>query len=100
MVKVLFEVLVVLKVEGIVLVRIGKVIFKLMLKIMKLFNFLFNVVVLFMFKIDFEVCLLMYEDLVLGWWMEIDYLNGEIVRFGEENYIVMLVNKYIVNLIK
>lgn len=66
MVKVLFEVLVVLKVEGIVLVRIGKVIFKLMLKIMKLFNFLFNVVVLFMFKIDFEVCLLMYEDLVLG----------------------------------
>ncbi len=100
MAKVLSEALAVLKAEGITPARTGKVIPKLMPKIMKLPNFLFNVVASSTLKIDPEARSSMYEDLALGRRTEIDYLNGEIVRLGEKNHIATPVNKHIVNLIK
>jgi 2-dehydropantoate 2-reductase len=100
MAKVLSEALAVLKAEGITPARTGKVIPRLMPAIMKLPNFLFNVVAASTLKIDPEARSSMYEDLLLGRRTEIDYLNGEIVRLGEKNQIATPVNKHIVSLIK
>lgn len=100
MAKVLSEALTVLKAEGITPARTGKVIPKLMPKIMKLPDFLFNVVAASTLKIDPEARSSMYEDLMLGRRTEIDFLNGEIVRLGEKNHIATPVNTHLVKLIK
>lgn len=100
MAKVLSEALTVLNAEGITPARTGKVIPKLMPKIMKLPNFLFNMVAASTLKIDPEARSSMYEDLVLGRRTEIDYLNGEIVRLGKKHHIATPVNNHIVELIK
>ena len=100
MAKVLSEALAVLKAEGITPARTGKVIPKLMPKIMKLPNFLFKAVAASTLKIDPEARSSMYEDLILGRRTEIDYLNGEIVRLGRKHHIATPVNNHIVELIK
>lgn len=100
MAKVLSEALTVLNAEGITPARTGKVIPKLMPTIMKLPNFLFNLVAASTLKIDPEARSSMYEDLVLGRRTEIDYLNGEITRLGKKHHIATPVNKHIVELIK
>ena len=100
MAKVLSEALTVLEAEGITPARTGKVIPNLMPKIMKLPDFLFNVVAASTLKIDPEARSSMYEDLMLGRRTEIDFLNGEIVRLGEKNHIATPVNTHIVELIK
>jgi len=100
MAQVLSEALTVLKAEGISPARTGKVVPKLMPKIMKLPNFLFNIVAASTLKIDPEARSSMYEDLVLGRRTEVDYLNGEIVRLGSKNHIPTPVNEHIVNLVK
>lgn len=100
MAQVLSEALAVLKAEGITPARTGKVIPKLMPKIMKLPNFLFNIVAASTLKIDPEARSSMFEDLVLGRRTEIDYLNGEVVRLGNKNNISTPVNMHIVELVK
>lgn len=100
MAKVLSEALAVLKAEGITPARTGKVIPRLMPPIMKLPNFLFNVVAASTLKIDPEARSSMYEDLLLGRRTEIDYLNGEIVRLGKKHHIATPVNAHIVELVK
>lgn len=100
MAEVLSEALAVLNAEGITPARTGKVIPKLMPKIMKLPNFLFNMIASSTLKIDPEARSSMYEDLVLGRPTEIDYLNGEIVRLGQKNHIATPLNEHIVALIK
>jgi 2-dehydropantoate 2-reductase len=100
MAMVLSEALAVLKAEGITPARTGKVIPRLMPAIMKLPNFLFNVVAASTLKIDPEARSSMYEDLLLGRRTEIDYLNGEIVRLGKKHHIATPVNAHIVELVK
>ncbi|GFD80642.1 2-dehydropantoate 2-reductase [Tenacibaculum sp. KUL118] len=100
MAKVLSEALAVLNAEGISPAKTGKVIPKLMPTIMKLPNFLFNMVAASTLKIDPEARSSMYEDLVLGRRTEIDYLNGEIVKLGEKNNIATPINAHIVQLVK
>ena len=94
------EALTVLSAEGIEPARTGKVIPKLMPKIMALPNFLFNIVAASTLKIDPQARSSMYEDLVLGRRTEIDYLNGEIDRLGKKHGIATPVNSNIVALIK
>ncbi|APE01424.1 2-dehydropantoate 2-reductase [Alteromonas mediterranea] len=100
MAQVLSEALEVLNAEGITPARTGKVIPQLMPTIMKLPNFLFNIVAASTLKIDPEARSSMYEDLLLGRRTEVDYLNGEIVRLGEKNKIPTPVNRHIVSLVK
>lgn len=100
MAKVLSEALSVLKADGITPARTGKVIPQLMPTIMKLPNFLFNIVAASTLKIDPEARSSMYEDLLLGRRTEVDYLNGEIVRLGEKNKMLTPVNRHIVSLVK
>ena len=100
MAQVLSEALEVLNAEGITPARTGKVIPQLMPTIMKLPNFLFNIVAASTLKIDPEARSSMYEDLLLGRRTEVDYLNGEIVRLGEKTKIPTPVNRHIVSLVK
>ncbi len=89
------EALSVLRSAGVKPARTGKVIPTLMPAVLELPDWLFKKVASAMLKIDPEATSSMQEDLTLGRKTEVDYLNGEIVRLGEELGITTPLNQAI-----
>lgn len=93
------EALAVLKTAGIKPARTGKVFPAVVPFMLELPDWLFSKVANTMLKIDPQATSSMQEDLSLGRFTEVDYLNGEIIRLGEEHGLATPVNRAIARLI-
>jgi 2-dehydropantoate 2-reductase len=94
------EALAAMKAAGITPAKIGKVRPQIIPKVVGLPDWLFRLVAANMLKIDKEARSSMAEDLDAGREPEIDWLNGEIVRLGEQHGVATPVNARITELVK
>ena len=77
-------------------VRVGKVMPRFLPFALRLPNTLFHILAKGMLKMDPEARSSMWEDLQGGRQPEIDYLNGEVVKLGQQNGISTPVNSLVV----
>lgn len=94
------EGLAVLRDAGIRPARVGKMLPALMPTILRLPDFIFQILARGMLKIDPQARSSMWEDLRAGREAEIDYLNGEITRLGDTRGVPTPVCDRIVSLVR
>ncbi|HJZ88924.1 MAG TPA: 2-dehydropantoate 2-reductase [Polyangia bacterium] len=100
MARVVREGLACLKAAGIRPVRIGRLIPRLAPTVLSLPNWLFVRVAAAMVKVDPTARSSMWEDLERRRPTEIEYLNGEVIRLGEQHHVPTPVNRKIRELVR
>lgn len=84
---------------GIEPAKVGPVSFPLLIRILRLPDWLFNNLFFRLWKIDPSARSSMSDDLAIGRKTEVDYLNGELIRLADGQRVAAPVNRSIVELV-